>query len=43
VVVVDLLDVSLVAGGLDRPYAHLLFIVVVVALLLADERLVAMT
>jgi len=43
VIVVDLLDVSLIAGGLDRPYAHLLFIIVVVALLLADERLVAVT
>jgi len=37
VIVVDLLDVPLIAGGLDRTYAHLLLIVVVVALLLADE------
>lgn len=43
VVVVNLLDVSLIAGGLDRTYAHLLLIVVVVALLLADEQLVAVT
>lgn len=42
-VVVDLLDVPLVAHGLDRTYAHLLLIVVVVALLLADEQLVAVT
>lgn len=43
VVVVDLLDVPLIAGGLDRPYAHLLLVVVVVALLLANKRLVAVT
>lgn len=42
-VVVDLLDVPLVAYGLDRTYAHLLLVVVVVALLLADEQLVAVT
>lgn len=36
-VVVDLLDVPLVAGGLDRAYAHLLLVVVVVALLLDVE------
>lgn len=43
VVVVDLLDVPGVARGLDRAYAHLLFVVVVVALFLADEQLVAVT
>lgn len=43
VVVVDLLDVPGIAGGLDRSYAHLLLVVVVVALFLSDKRLVAMT
>lgn len=36
-VVVDLLDVPLIAGGLDRAYAHLLLVVVIVALLLDVE------
>lgn len=40
VVVVDLLEVPLIADRLDRTYAHLLLVVVVVALLLADEQLV---
>lgn len=41
--IVDLLDVPLVADGLDRTYAHLLLVVVVVTLLLTDEQFVAVT
>lgn len=40
-VVVEL-PVPVIAGRLDRAYAHLLLVVVVVALLLADEQLVAL-
>jgi len=42
-VVVDLLDVPLIANGLDRTYAHLLLIVVIIPLFLTDEQLVTVT